>query len=211
MTRTTFLAALTVSALGSLAFTGAAEAGGLRLGFGGPMASFLAVPTHGRSSGYSDPSSYGGGHCAKKRAPSQVASYAHVAPRRAEGHQAEPKFARAEARPAHHETVKVASIAKETTAAKSVVTETAPVTVSDAATTTGTTGSMALTQTDMAAAKAETAAATADPAAETPVVVAETTTVAAAPALVTDEPGKDVGCKKFIPSVGVTVTVGCAK
>ena len=76
MTRKTILVALTASVLGSLTLTATAEAGGLRLSFGGPMASFVAVPTHGGGSGgYSAPSKYGrGAHCAKKQQQTQTNS-----------------------------------------------------------------------------------------------------------------------------------------
>ncbi len=212
MTRTTLIAAVTAAVFGSLALTATAEAGGLRLGFGGPMASFVATPTHGGGS-YQTASNYGRGsdHCAKKSQASRVASRSH----------AEPRVARSEPKAARRERVQVASVQQE--AAKPKVSVAAADKTTDktddkveAASNTnsgGLTGSKALAQTDTAA----TTAAATDAANTGAVVVAETPDVTPepAPAVKADEPAqdatKDVGCKKFIPSVGVTIDVGCDK
>lgn len=227
MTRKSILAALTVSVLGSLTLTATAEAGGLRLGFGGPMASFVAKPTHGGGSGgYKAPSMYGrGAQCAKKRPQTQVASRHRPEPR----HVA-PKIVRNEAKPARQEKVQAASVQRETSKPKTrvaAVARTVTKTAEQAETATSTnaspvesSGALALAQTENAA---TTAAANAETpvveAVEEPVVVAETTvtpadttvTAAAQPEVTAEEPAKDVGCKKFIPSVGVTIDVGCEK
>lgn len=231
MNRKTILAALTASVLGTLTLTATAEAGGLRLSFGGPMASFLAVPTHGGGSGgHGALSQYGrGAQCAKKsQSQTQVASRNHYEPRHvAEVHHAEPRYvepkiARAETKPARQEKVQVASVQRETSKPKARAAsveksvekvETEP---STNASPVGSSGSLALAQTDNAA---STAAANAETPVAEPVVVAETTvapadttvTPAAQPEVTADDPAKDVGCKKFIPSVGVTIDVGCAK
>jgi hypothetical protein len=213
MTRTTLIAAVTASVLGSLAMTATAEAGGIRLGFGGPMASFVASPTHGGGgNSYQTASNYGrgGDHCAKKRPSYSVASRPHSEPR---------VVARSEPKPAHRDKVQVASVQHETwkpkasTAATDAVIEKAADKAEVASDTNsgGLTGSKALAQTDTAA----TTAAAADAAKSDAVVVAETpdamTEATPAPAVKAEEPAKDVGCKKFIPSVGVTIDVGCDK
>ncbi|MEQ1577423.1 MAG: hypothetical protein ABL894_07210 [Hyphomicrobium sp.] len=222
MIRKTFLAALAVSALGSVALTATAEAGGIRLGFGGPMASFIAVPTHGGSGGSSARSSYGGSHCAKKKPSVQYASRPHSEPRRAEVTRSEPKPAR--------EKVKVASVQRETNkpavtaktedtvknAGTDVKTETTAVTANSGDNSSGLTGSKALAQTDNAA---STAAATTEANSAETVAVAEKSAEpmeaqggsAVQAEVSSDVPAKDVGCKKFIPSVGVTIDVGCKK
>ena len=217
MTRTTLIAAVTASVLGSLAMTATAEAGGIRLGFGGPMASFVASPTHGGGGhNYQTASNYGrgGDHCAKKRPSNSVASRPH----------SEPKVvARSEPKAVHRDKVQVASVQRETSKPK-VSAATTDAVIEKAADKAeaasdigsgGLTGSKALAQTDTAA----TNAAAADAFKTGAVVVAETpeATTEATPALAVkaDEPAKDVakdvGCKKFIPSVGVTIDVGCDK
>lgn len=214
MTRATVFAALTVSAIAACASVGNAEAGGIRLGFGGPMASFIASPTHGGGGG----SSYGrGAHC-HKPAP-QIANH-YEPPHHTEVRRSEPKVARAEPKPSHQEKNQTSSAPKvskvaDTTADKSTSTNESPV---------GASGALALAQTDTAAATApavvdettQTPAETVTPAPATPEVTAAAEPVKAVepvkPAEVAKtEPAKDVGCKKFIPSVGVTIDVGCAK
>jgi hypothetical protein len=226
LTRKTTLAALIASVLGSLTLTGTAEANGVRLGFGGPMPSFVATPTHGGGGSYNTASGYGrSAHCAKKKPSYSVASRSRAVPH------SEPKVARSEPRHVvRREKVEVASVQHTVSKPKvsSSVVEKVEKVVSDVTTpenSNGLTGSKALVQNDNAATTAAANAPTDTSATETP--AANQTTVATAPAAVetanetaavepqpevkAEEPAKDVGCKKFIPSVGVTIDVGCDK
>lgn len=239
MTRTTVLTALAASLIGTLCVSATAQAGGMRLGFGGPMASFVATPTHGGSS-YRAPSNYGrGAKCAPKSSQPQVASVRHAEPKRAKVQQSEPRIARQEAKPVRE--TKVASVQREPTETVGKVISVDTVTSTAQA---GASGSNALAQTDIAATTAaavvattpvvETAAPVATPVAaletpaiarvatvEPPVAVAETKAAAAQtlaepaavkkPEVKAVEAARNVGCKKFIPSVGVTIDVRCAK
>lgn len=196
MTRTALIASATAAILGSLTLSATAEAGGIRLGFGGPMPSFVATPTHGGGGSYNT-SSYGGSpHCAKKQPSYAAASRPHSEPRVAHSQPTAPrrdKVAVADATPV---TEKVADTAATT----------------DTNSSSGLTGSKALAQIDNAA---TTAAATAETAKTETVTVAEAPETAPEAArtetLASTEPAKELGCKKFIPSVGVTIDVGCEK
>jgi hypothetical protein len=223
MTRTSRFAALTLSVAGALTVSSAAEANGIRLGFGGPMSSFVATPTHGGGS-----SGYGGGsaHCAKKKPSYSVASHARP--------HAEPRVARSEPKAVYHPRTQVVSVPRtvarpqiETAMVEKTekIEKVAAVTVS-AETPSGLTGSLALAQTENAAATtaATAATATADATPSAPVttetaaanaepVAVETAATAPVeqPEVKPADPAKVVGCKKFIPSVGVTIDVGCEK
>ena len=165
------------------ALTSAAEAGnGVRLGFGFPLGQFTATPAHGGSTASESSGAYG--QLAKKKASSQ-------------------QIARGSSNGAS------TTVAKSETGVES----------GDTAETT-TTGSTALVQTATAPATSEI---TSETKVETPAAVATTTTAAAEPVATetgTEEPNEDkssskvselkkLGCKKFIPAVGLTVSIGC--
>jgi len=189
------------------------------------MGSFIATPTHGGGS-YNTVSSYGKPGCAKKKPSYSVASRSR----------APSQVVRNEPRSVRPEKAQVAHVQRETSKPKASVarrSETVAV-AAIAADSSGLTGSKALVQTDNAATQAAADAVVAvvsEPTApnqtsEASTVAATTETAAVAASEVApasdvqssvkteakiEEPAKDVGCKKFIPSVGVTIDVGCEK
>lgn len=179
------LIALAAVLLAGLTFeTPAVEAGGVRLGFGGPLPSFTARPSgrHAYSKGHSR--AYQAARICKnkKKTSSAVARASRPSPR--------VKVARAQTIKQKLREKAVASTVKTkarepeeapTEEVETTVTETDPVTAPE----------------DEAAAPVETTAATAtgatdESAAEVPPV-----------------PAKKPDCKKFVPSVGLTITVPC--
>jgi hypothetical protein len=163
----------------------AAAGGGVRLTFGGPLGTFVATPTPG----------YGG-------AP------AHVAPRKAKAHHHHDKPA-----PRPHATVARAApspkprVEREAPTRKPLATiasiepvSTPPILVSRSLTAAALPASETVTTVgpDDTLTAVEVAGA---PAAEA---------VPAAPVVTTPEPAAGpIACRKFIPAVGVTVTVSC--
>ncbi len=222
MTKTHIILALTASVLTATSFAGAASANGVRLGFGGPMASFVASPTHGgggRSSRNAG-AAYATAKCQKKSAPVQTARREPPPQPKHYSEESKRKVTVASVerdRPARKSASHVSETVKETKA--EVASNETPVVVS---------GSKSLVQTQVETDAANAAPATVtqpDVAANDPVpavatieptttvaateTIAETIPAIAAPAVVTAR--DDVGCKKFIPAVGVTVTVDCEK
>ena len=187
------------------AFTPVAQAGmGVRLGFGGPLGTFTATP----SGGYSGKSSNPGSH-------------------------------RKASRPAHVAEEKKAPVKKRVEQAKATPTDSKSDDVASSGSSDSTpTGSTALLETGAASTVGETTPAP-ETTAETPAADTSNTTVAVAtPAETgeaataatetppvepkTEEPKldesssklsslKDLACKKFIPAVGLTVSIGCPK
>ncbi len=162
----TKLVAIASALVATTALASTAEAGGgVRLGFGVPLGSFVATPAHGG----------GGSYRAPKKAPATHVARKPVKP--------EPRVAKVE-------PVKVTpkpSVDLTETKAE----EGAPVT-----------GSSALIQGSIPAVEPATEATTPDVKAEAPA----SSTVTAH----TDKaPDESEGCKKFIPAVGMTVSVGC--
>ncbi|MGQ0673217.1 MAG: hypothetical protein ACT4N2_10125 [Hyphomicrobium sp.] len=218
MTRNILIAAVAAAAtvLGAAtSFTTSAEAGGVRVGFGFPLGSFVASPTRG---------GYGGGSAQCKKKPRT-----HVA-RKAPRH--EPRVA---SRPSKETKVAAytASKPKKPRTVERAETEEVTGTETSEETEVTSSGSTALLQGDQKA--AETAAeetetiATETVAANTaeetpaelpavtetshtePVVVEEVKTSAtdtAEPTKVSKKSEKEE-CKKYIPSIGVTISVGC--
>lgn len=218
MNRSTILALAATVLSATTSLTTSAHAGmGIRLGFGFPLGSFVAHPSHG--SGPSSAPSYSQKHCAKK------APVYHEAAKPA--YHPEPKVAR------HVEDDKTVRSVKRSTnktdvaeASHKVETpETKPVTEADG--TTPVTGSTALVQTSTgtqstpapevakteevatiidtnAPAATANAVGTPAPATAEPAKVEETTAVAEAQNTTGD-------CKKFIPIIGITVSIGCGK
>lgn len=231
--RTSLLGLVALAA--AAAASGAAEAGsGVRLNFGGPLPSFVATPTPGygspRSGGYvTHPA-----HCARKSAKGPAVHHAARRPadedRKSRTHIAEKtsskpvrQVAAYDDKPAKRQVERQVANPKPVVLAKADVAE-----IEVAKTSVTSTGpsaarslaSTALPPSEPLAAKAPdtTLAAVAAPEA----IVAETadtvpgttaTTTAATstkPAQVAEASGPQ-NCKKFIPAVGVTITVGCAK
>ncbi len=215
MTRNT-IATIAATLLAATTFSGLAEAGnGVRLSFGGPLGSFVAHPVGGGSA-YGTGASYGAKkHCAQKvqtarqvsepRPKRQVASASSQ--RRVVADDAKSSGSSG----ASKSKTQVASIDRdeETTA-----TETVENTL---------TGSKALAAQD--AQPAETKAETIETGSSAEAADASTEATAAngdktgeqkdgetkkEEATKTAE-ARDVGCKKFIPAIGVTVSVGCNK
>ncbi len=152
-----------------LVLTSAAEAGGgVRLGFGGPLGTFVATPAHGGGAGYQKQA------IPKKRAPVQQAKRID---------KPTPRVVKAE--PAKIIAPKVDSKIEPATEAESRVT-----------------GSSALIQGSVPVEETEsvTPAPASDEKAEAP---STSNTVTAA---TSDASGT---CKKFIPAIGTTVSVGC--
>lgn len=174
MSRTLLAVAAALTA--SMAVTSVAEAGGgVRLGFGGPLGTFVATPALGGGGGYRK-------HAApKKRLP---------AVREAKGtDKPAPRVSKADAR--------------KTVAAKedpNVVSKTESDSVAE---TPRVTGSSALIQGSVPAEPTETLAPAADVNAEAP--SAGNTVTAATNAA----PDQSATCRKFVPAIGTTVSVGC--
>ncbi len=181
-------------------FGPAAEAGGVRLGFGFPLGSFTAQPTHGYGG-----SSYGAEKHCVKRAPSYVSSA------RPSTKFARTKTERSETRVATYSKPKqtTTTSAPIVTAAKSEGTAASPATTGSTALAAGTatypatTTLAAVTETETINAIPAPAATTAGTVGENnqPVAATEETVIAAA----------NTGCKKFIPAVGVTISIDCPK
>lgn len=227
MNRNTFLAVAAAALSVSATFSAPASANGIRLGFGGPLGSFVARPTPG----------YGGGtyassekHCKKPAARVARSSKPSYTPERkvASKPVSKPRTEVAESRKHKAEPVKVARA--EPVARKSVEDTNsaliAPVTGSTAlAQISGTQSSPAPETADTAEPKTDEVATIIDTnATETPA----TGTEADAPAETqkTEEPkadekptktasaetgSDDSDCKRFIPIIGITVSVGCGK
>jgi hypothetical protein len=184
--RQTALRTATIAAIGIFVMAQpAAAGGGVRLNFGGPLGTFVATPTPG----------YGGGP-------------AHMAPRKAKPHdhhaRPAPKPRATVARAAPSPKPRVAHEAAAETQVPAVAAAepapTPPILVSR----TLTAAELPATETVATTAPAETITAedvTGDPAAET---------AEAAPVVTPLAPATGpVACRKFIPAVGVTVTVSC--
>ncbi len=196
MTKSSILSLAAALVAASISFAPAAQANGMRLNFGGPIGSFVARPTPG----YGGSSSYGSkAKCAKKAPSQQVARHSVEKTERT-------KVAKVHSKPAR---TQVASIERTEKKAK-VEADTTPVTT---ATETTTTSNASQSLAAGALPAAETIAA--EPAPEA--VVAETqdtiepvqTETVKTASIETTAAAKE--CKKFIPAVGVTVTVGCDK
>lgn len=191
----TKLIALASAIVATTALASAAEAGGgVRLGFGGPLGTFVATPSHGGGGAYQSPR-------ARKKAPvAQAARKPEIvrAARKPEVVQAArkpdkaPRVAKSEPAP---------KLVKETTAASKVTEEAA---TEEAA---PVTGSSALIQGSIPVQEQDGAATTqqAAPEVRAEAPSAEQTVTATAPA----EQETSGNCKKFIPAVGMTVSVGC--
>ena len=169
------LLALASVLVATTAAASVAEAGGgVRLGFGFPLGSFKATPSHGGGGG-----SYQAAKT-KRKPPAQV----HQAARKPE--KSEPRVTKAETSKPAKTVAANAEKVEETTET------TAPLT-----------GSSALIEQSIPAqdqAKPEAAAEVKPEAATDGAVTAST-----------DKASGDVNCKKFIPAVGMTVSVGCGE
>jgi hypothetical protein len=169
----TKLLALASALTASMALASVAEAGGgIRLGFGGPLGTFVATPTHGGGGG----EGYQNKATAKKRIPVQQAARAEKpAPRVAKADTSKTIAAKADS--------KTESVAEETPRV---------------------TGSSALIQGSV---PAETDNATQEPVSDVKAEAPSTSNTVTAAA---DAPQDTSGtCKKFIPAIGTTVSVGC--
>lgn len=175
----TKLVAIGAAILAAASLASAAEAGGggVRLGFGGPLGTFVATPAHGGGGG-------GGYHNKPSKRPPVV------------------QAARKPEKPARIAKVQQPDKAEATktetvTAAPSKTEETAP----------AATGSSALIQGSIPAdnsAEQPEAISPVEPAAA-PRAEAPADTVTAN----TDKAPDENDCKKFIPAIGTTVSVGC--
>lgn len=172
--RTRFIA-LASALVATATFASVAEAGGgIRLGFGVPLGSFVATPAHG-----------GGGHHAPKvrKAPTMQAARK---PRKPSQH-----VAKAEPR---QEVAKPTATEKPVAESEDTGEKAARVT-----------GSSALIQGSI---PNETTASGA-PQSAGPAVKAEATAQPTVTAHSDHASGESEDCKKFIPAVGMTVSVGC--
>jgi hypothetical protein len=176
----TKLLALASALAASLPLASVAEAGGgVRLGFGGPLGTFVATPSHGGgASGYQAKQAM-----PKKRMPVQQA---------ARPEKASPRVAKAE-------TSKSEVVSK---------TESSPEDGNRV------TGSSALIQGSVSA--EEAAPAKLEPTPEVKAEASSGNTVTAAapvetapPAATAEATGASGNCKKFIPAIGTTISVGC--
>jgi hypothetical protein len=171
------LLALAAALAASIAVTSAAEAGGgVRLGFGGPLGTFVATPATGGGGGYQKQ------HADPKKRTSPV------------------REAKRYDRPAPRAT--------KTETKKTVAAKQDPGVASKAESVAGesaarVTGNSALIQGSIPADRTETLAPAADVSAEAP---STSNTVTAATDTASDASGN---CRKFIPAIGTTVSVGC--
>ena len=186
--------ALSVALAAMTAAASIAEAGGgIKLNFGLPLGAFTATPSHGGGNNH-------GERRVTKRKPA-------------------PEYAR---RPPAQETRKVSKSTSEPEATKD---ETTKDTNDSTATDSATTGSTALIQTATPPVTPDSASDSDTPASTEPATEAPANDTAA---VSSDEPSKpdeakadetkssdsedkvsDVGCKKFIPAIGLTVSVDC--
>lgn len=220
MSKTTlFAAAAAATLLGSLtSFTPTAEAGGFRLGFGMPIGSFVATPTRGgyASNGYSS-----GRSCKKKSMSYASRSQPKAASRpsketKVASHSA-PKKSRSVDRAESNET-QTADNTNETGTTGStaliqadsnkadITTVEIPADLPPEGSTPAATTTTETTETSTPVASAE--ADTEIPAAETP-APAPAPVVEEAPKSKKSKTAKKEDCTKYIPSIGVTVSVGC--
>lgn len=194
----TKLIALASALVATAALASAAEAGGgVRLGFGGPLGTFVATPSHGGGGAYHAPR-------ARKKAPVVHAARKPEVVKAAR----KPKVVQAAHKPEKASRVAKAQPApkavKETTAASKAVAVTEEAKTEEAA---PVTGSSALIQGSIPVQEQDGAATTeqAAPEVKAEAPSADETVTAATPA---DQEGSG-NCKKFVPAVGMTVSVGC--
>lgn len=188
----TKMIALATAVMTAMAFAPVAEAGGgVRLGFGGPLGTFTAKPSHGGAS----KAAYGSrkAHAARKHAKRKQKHTPSVreAARKSKAPAARPERATAETAPVVLPLPKKAP----TKIAKAHTEEAAPLT-----------GSSALIQAAIPEASEDADIANDEEVVEEttedkPVQEAETETAETVDTAAT--------CSKFIPAVGMTVTVGC--
>lgn len=178
------LIAIASACVATATLASAAEAGGgVRLGFGFPLGTFTATPAPGG----------GGGGSYRAVKPRRVAPVQHAA--------------RKPDKPAHvvrAQPAKVTSPKAESEKTESVTNGTADDTTESADTRTSVTGSTALIQHSISAQNTDnktTAAPTAEVKAETKPADTSST--------VTSTANASEHCKKFIPAIGMTVSVGC--
>ncbi|WP_439543023.1 hypothetical protein [Hyphomicrobium sp.] len=182
----TKLVAIGAAILAAASLASAAEAGGggVRLGFGGPLGTFVATPAHGGGGG-------GGYHNKPTKRPPVV-----QAARKQELHAA-------------RKPEKPARIAKVQQPGKAEATKTEAVTAAPSKTeeiAPAATGSSALIQGSIPAdnsAEQPEAISPVEPAAPRAEAPADTVTAN------TDKAPDENDCKKFIPAIGTTVSVGC--
>jgi hypothetical protein len=191
------IAALAATLVAASTFSTLAEANSVRLNFGGPLGSFVARPAGGGS--YAGASYGASKHCAPKVQSVQRQSAPKPKRQIAQAErrviQDEPKVER-NRRAAAKPSVQVAAVEREV---KTVTTEASEVPL---------TGSKALAVQDAEPAATETAAEASADASTEPSTGKPADETTAEEATRTAE-ARDVGCKKFIPAIGVTVTVGC--
>lgn len=191
----TKMIALASAVVTAIAFAPVAEAGGgVRLGFGGPLGTFTAKPSHGGASkaAYGSRKAHAARHHAKRK--QKYAPSVREAARKPDATAVRPERATAETAPVVLPLPKKAP----TKIAKVHTEEAAPLT-----------GSSALIQAAIPESRdgedfANDEAAVERATEETPVqeMAAETAD--------TEETAETAGtCSKFIPAVGMTVTVGC--
>lgn len=174
----TKLAALASAILATASLASAAEAGGggVRLGFGGPLGTFVATPAHGGGGGYHNKPS--------KRLPVMQAA-----------RKQELQAARKQDKPTRIAKAQQPDKVEQATAAPS--NEIAP----------AATGSSALIQGSIPAdntAEQPDATTSDSPAPDTRAEAPASTVTAS-----TDKAPDETGCKKFMPAIGTTVSVGC--
>lgn len=174
----TKLAALVSAILATASLASAAQAGGggVRLGFGGPLGTFVATPAHGGGGGYHNKPS--------KRLPVMQAA-----------RKQDVQAARKQDKPTRIVKAQQPDKVEQETAAPS--NEIAP----------AATGSSALIQGSIPAdntAEQPDATTSDSPAPDTRAEAPASTVTAS-----TDKAPDETGCKKFMPAIGTTVSVGC--
>ena len=215
MNKTLILSLAAAIVAGTASFAPAAQAGGgIRLQFGGALGSFVARPSHGSYAAHSPSGGSSSGASCHKKAPSYASHRPAPEPRVASrSYDAKPK-------PAYHKSNTDRSSNNDDVASNDNGDTTSP----------ETTGSKALFATDTpivqtatpeddktkvaAVEPAETASTTTTSATEVlgppaPVVEEVKPVVVEKSKKSTKEAAKKEDCKKFIPSVGVTISVGC--
>lgn len=220
MTRTSILP-FAAALIAATSLSGIAQAGaGVRLGFGGPLGTFVATPAHGANC---HENSYGGSSMASKSYAKPSSKVARSAPREepkvAKIDRSDDKPARTADRSEPEETKsKVETATSGTADNASELTGSKALATQDASQPTATETVPAATETKPATDPASTADATPANGTSETVVAAreETKEVVSKPVPAQDDTAKidetrDVGCKKFVPAIGITVSVGCNK
>lgn len=227
MTRKSLLS-FAAALVAATSLSGVAEAAnGVRLGFGGPLGTFVATPAGGGGGSYRAAKPYCPPKMAAKKQNTATPSVARVMSREEPRAEKSHKASAAQDNDSKvTKSVRKSHSAVETASSEAKADKDENVADTATETTAPLSGSQALANQDaqpvtapVTTEPAKTEGDTAEGASTSETVVAaheetkETETTITAPAKIAEkiDETKDVGCKKFIPAIGVTVSIGCGK